>query len=258
MFEHAMLTGGAKGKRVWTTCAGVTGQLVLVAGMAVAPMVWPEAMPPAVFTMLAPMAPRGPAAKPNPEPKPVAQAAPIRKKKYDPTAGLVQPPAVPATIRIVKDPDEAEDRGPGPRWIGIPGGDPNGSDHPLVREILERGREVRPPKPPVTTATEKPPEAVPIRRVTQGGLVEAPRLVYRVEPRYPQLALMSHIEGVVNLKGVIAIDGHISELAIVNGNPLLAPAAIEAVRQWRYSATRLNGVPVEVETTIAVTFRLSR
>jgi protein TonB len=94
--------------------------------------------------------------------------------------------------------------------------------------------------------------------VTQGGMVEAPRLVYRVEPRYPQLALMSHVEGVVNLKGVIAIDGHISELAIESGHPLLVKAAVEAVRQWRYSATRLNGVPVEVVTTIAVTYTLNR
>jgi len=257
MFEDVMLKGSPKGKRVWTTCAGVTGQMVLVAGMVVAPMLWPEAMPPAVFTMLAPMAPPGPpAAKANPEPKSQTHPPAIRKR-YIPTTGLRQPTIVPPTIAVVIDPPNPTagrfvDRGP---WVR--GGFEIGDGTGIVDKVLRDGRDLA-VKPPVTPTTGKPAEVVPVRRVTQGGLVDPPRLVYRVEPRYPQLALTAHIEGVVNLKGVIAIDGHISELAIVNGHPLLAPAALEAVRQWRYTATRLNGVPVEVETTIAVTFRLNR
>jgi protein TonB len=229
--------------------------MVLVAGMVVAPMVWPEAMPPAVFTLLAPMAPPGRAAKPNPEPKPRVQAAPIRKP-YIPKPGLVQPTYVPPAIQAETEPPDTvvgNVAGPG-SWVdgGIGGGGGG-----LVDDVIRASQNVGPKEPPVKADPVKP-DPVPIRRVTQGGMVEAPRLVYRVEPRYPQLALMSHVEGVVNLKGVIAIDGHISELAIESGHPLLVKAAVEAVRQWRYSATRLNGVPVEVVTTIAVTFTLNR
>ena len=258
MFEHVMLTGSPKGKRVWTTCAGVTGQMLLVAGMVVAPMVWPEAMPTAVFTMLAPTAPPGREAKADPEARPPVHPAPIRKTYHVVPTGLVQPVSVPAKIEILTDKYEIADVGPTRPAIGVLGGDKNGSGSRLLRDFLDRAQSVYREERRVDPISVATPAAVPAQRVTIGGLVDPPRLVYRVEPRYPQLALTSHVEGVVNLKGVIAIDGHIAELAIENGNPLLAPAALEAVRQWRYTATRLNGVPVEVMTTIAVTFRLNR
>jgi protein TonB len=72
------------------------------------------------------------------------------------------------------------------------------------------------------------------------------------------LAKQAHVEGVVKLTGVIAIDGRIAALTIESGNPLLVPAARDAVRQWLYEPTLLNGVPVEVMTTIVVTFTLNR
>jgi protein TonB len=254
MFENVMLAGVPNGKRVWTTCAGVTGQMLLVAGMAVAPMMWPEAMPPAVFAMLAPTAPRGPAAdaKPKPEPKPQVHAAPPLRK-YKP--GFYQPTAVPGKIEMLKAPEEADDRG-GP-LIGIPGGSGDSRDDSLVRDIIERSREIPRPKP-VTIAAATPPEVVPIRRVKEGGRVSLAHLVYSVDPVYPALARAAHIEGVVKLRGVIAVDGHITELALESGHPLLAPAALAAVRQWRYAPTKLNDEPVEVVTAIEVTFRLNR
>lgn len=257
MFEHAMLAGSPKGKRVWTTCAGVTGQMVLVAGMAVAPMIWPEAMPPAVFTMLAPTAPQGPAPKAKAEPKPQAPAAPVRKKVPAATAGLVQPTGVPPEIKVVTDTPVNVIGNVGGRGNGVEGGLGTGNEAGPVGDIVRAGQEAGRKEPPRAAATVNPP-AIATPRVRIGGLVQEPRLVYRVEPRYPQLALMSRIEGVVKLSGVIAIDGHIAELAIENGNPLLAPAALVAVRQWRYEPTQLDGVPVEVVTSIVVTFRLSR
>jgi protein TonB len=257
MFENVMLAGGAKGKRVWTTCVGATGQVLLVAGMAMVPMLWPEALPPAVFTMLMPTAPRGEGAKAKPETKPEVRVAPTTKPVRVATNVLIQPPIVPPTIQIVTDASTTTLGNVGGRDTGIVGGTGTGPDTGLLDDIIRGGR--KPPvDPPVVIAAMKPPDAVPVPRIKVGGKVDAPRLIYRVEPVYPQLARTAHIEGVVKLRGVIAVDGHIAALALEGGHPLLAPAALEAVRQWRYAPTRLNDVPVELETTIEVTFRLNR
>jgi protein TonB len=86
-------------------------------------------------------------------------------------------------------------------------------------------------------------------------VVEA-QLVSRIEPRYPRLALQMRRSGSVILHAIINRDGHIDALEVVSGSPFFAQAALDAVRQWRYRPTMLNGEPVEVETTITVEFRL--
>jgi len=83
------------------------------------------------------------------------------------------------------------------------------------------------------------------------------QLISRLEPRYPPLALQTRKEGTVLLHAIISRDGRITALAVVSGSPWFAQAALEAVRQWRYRPTILNGEPVEVETSITVIFRLS-
>ena len=83
-------------------------------------------------------------------------------------------------------------------------------------------------------------------------------LLRRVDPIYPPLAKAAGVSGVVNLRGVIGIDGRIRDLTVVSGNPLLVPATLAAVRQWLYRPTILSGDPVEVETEIVVTFTLNR
>src|SRR5215831_6618673 len=80
-------------------------------------------------------------------------------------------------------------------------------------------------------------------------------LVYRVEPVYPRMAAIIRAHGVVKLHAIIATDGTIQSLNVIDGPPLLAEAAREAVRQWRYRPYILNGRPVEVETMITVNFK---
>lgn len=87
------------------------------------------------------------------------------------------------------------------------------------------------------------------------GVLQA-QLISRVEPRYPALAVQTKTEGVVRLHAIISRDGRITSLDILSGHPLLVQAALEAVSQWRYRPTMLNGEPVEVETSITVIFRL--
>lgn len=106
------------------------------------------------------------------------------------------------------------------------------------------------PEPPRT----EPPHVSPMRR--SGEVMEA-MLVNRVKPEYPPIAKAAHISGVVHLHAIIAKDGTVRELEVVDGNPLLAQAAKVAVQNWRYQPTRLNGEPVEVETYVTVNFVLN-
>ena len=82
-------------------------------------------------------------------------------------------------------------------------------------------------------------------------------LVYRIDPPYPVLARQAHIQGTVVLTALIDKEGIIQNLQVVSGHPLLAPAAIEAVKHWRYKPFLLDGQPVGVETTVTVNFRFS-
>ena len=88
------------------------------------------------------------------------------------------------------------------------------------------------------------------------GAVQQAKLVRQQPPVYPAVARQDGITGVVVVKAVIAKDGTIKPVDVVSGHPLLAPAAIDAVRQWEYQPTLLNGDPVEVVTTVNVTFAL--
>jgi protein TonB len=94
-------------------------------------------------------------------------------------------------------------------------------------------------------------------RIRKGGDVSAAKLIYQPKPEYPQLARMARIEGAVELEAVIGKDGTIEELKVLKGHPLLVNAALEAVRQWRYQPTLLNGEPIEVVTEIKVNFKLA-
>lgn len=84
------------------------------------------------------------------------------------------------------------------------------------------------------------------------------KLIRMVRPEYPVLAKIAHIAGVVHLIGIIAKDGTIRDLQLIDGNPLLARAAMEAVAQWVYKPTLLNREPVEVIAPIEVSFTLGQ
>ena len=88
--------------------------------------------------------------------------------------------------------------------------------------------------------------------------IQAAKIIKRVIPQYPPLAKQTRVQGTVRLTGIIAKDGTIQQLQLLSGHPLLAPVAMEAVRQWVYRPTILNGQPVEVIAPIDVTFTLQR
>jgi len=100
----------------------------------------------------------------------------------------------------------------------------------------------------------------PVRRGNDSGPVKVSslseaRLLNRVEPIYPKMAIIAGIRGEVKLHAIIARDGSIQSLNVSSGHPILAAAALDAVRQWRYQPYILNGDPVEVDTLITVNFK---
>lgn len=90
--------------------------------------------------------------------------------------------------------------------------------------------------------------------VRAGGVIQPPTRVVYVPPVYPSIAQAAGIGGVVILDCTIAPDGHVVDVRVLSGHPLLNEAAVNAVRQWRYRATRLDGVPVAVLMTVTVRF----
>ncbi len=110
------------------------------------------------------------------------------------------------------------------------------------------------PPPPVTLEKPKPvaPTRIHVSEVSPGYLIQ------KVQPTYPSLAIATRTEGEVRLEAIIGRDGSIQNLRLMSGHPMLAAAALAAVKQWRYRPHLLNGEPVEVETTVVVHFTLAR
>jgi periplasmic protein TonB len=107
---------------------------------------------------------------------------------------------------------------------------------------------------PVSNPVPPPPRDQ--ERVRVGGAIARPERVHYVAPIYPAVARAAHIEGTVILEAVIGTDGSVQELRVLRPVPFLSDAALEAVREWLFTPTRLNGEPVPVVMTVTVTFSL--
>ncbi len=159
---------------------------------------------------------------------------------------VTTPSAIPRTVSIIREEDLPPDVMQG-TLTGVPNGVPNGEPNGVPNGIPNGIGTGNPPPPP--------PPAVQ-HRIRVGGNVQAAKMIHQVQPSYPQIAKTAHVQGTVVLHAVIAKDGSVQELTYLSGPPLLMPAAMEAVRQWKYQPTLLNGEPVEVDTTISVIFTM--
>jgi TonB family protein len=124
----------------------------------------------------------------------------------------------------------------------------------LVVLFAGSGLEARPSQeqtsPPASQGTALP------QRIRVSQKVEEGLIAKKVQPQYPQEAREQHIQGTVVLKAQISKEGDVIQLELVSGHPMLVPAAIEAVKQWKYKPFLLNGQPLLVETQITVNFTL--
>jgi protein TonB len=248
MFETALLPTGRQTKRTWTTFIGVTGQVLLVGGLVLAPLISPAALPRVVWSVaLAPPSP------PSPPPVPV-RVTPVSHTTIVRSNVFREPTSIPRDVKVVID-DVAEAAPPGPTVIGaVPSvggpGDSIGILHPVQLEVPRP----RPPDTaPVTTPKATPTPTKP-PRITVLQMAEP---IQRINPIYPPIARAARIGGKVELLGVLGTDGRIHEIKVLSGHPLLVKAAVDAVMQWVYRPTILNGQPVEVQAPITVTFILN-
>lgn len=254
MFEQTFVGEGQTKKPVTVLVAFAIQTVVLVV-LAIIPMIWFDVLPAAQFTSML-VAPPPP---PPPPPPPAAAPPPVKVVKMIPRqfdAGkLMAPTAVPKAVAQIKE-DELPPPTAGVGVMGgVPGGVAGGSIGGVLGGIIGSVPVVAPPPPPPAKKVEA---VVTPQRVRVGGNVRPPRPIRQPSPIYPPLAKQARISGVVRLSAVISRDGTIQELKAISGHPLLIPAALEAVKQWLYEPTLLNGEPVEVDTQIDVTFTLNQ
>ena len=250
IFEDILL-GSSVEQRKRKTLATATSlflQLLVIGSLLLFPLWFTEVLPmPQMLTFLVAPPPPPPPSPPPPSP-PSVKVVKVASNIAD--GRLRTPSRIPAKVEMIK-----EDDAPPPAPItggvvgGIPGGIPGGQLGGVIGGIISSSSSV--------SAVPSPSRPMPTAqrvRVSQG--VIAGLLINRIEPTYPALAQQARIQGAVVLTAVIAKDGSVAHLQVLSGNPLLAPAAIAAVKQWRYKPFVLNGQPVEVETTITVTFHV--
>ncbi len=173
-------------------------------------------------------------------------------KQFD-GSRLMAPKQVPKEIAMIKE-DEMPAANTGVVG-GVPGGVPGGSPGGVIGGIIGGVAAAAPPPPP--PAVKQEVKAAP-KRITVGGNVQQAMLVSQPKPVYPPLARQARIQGTVRFTAIIGRDGTIQNLTMMSGHPLLVQAATDAVKQWRYKPTLLNGEPVEVVTQIDVNFTLSQ
>ncbi len=254
MFERSFLPPG-RTARPWTVLVSFAGQMALVGLAVLVPLIYNETLPAArlIDILLAPTPPPGRPTESSPPKmlKMVAKAPPRAITEH----GLIAPATVPSKVALlIEEPLETAPTSYGE--AGVPGG--IGTATSLGNSALARMIESIPkPAEPPPAALPKPETPPVIRRIVVGGLVQAAKLISQPLPVYPALARQARISGVVKLHALIGADGAIANLRLISGHPLLAPAAMEAVKKWRYQPTLLNGNPVEVDTEVSVTFALN-
>ena len=242
MFEE-MVVSNAKNKKTnkpWTVVVSMLFQIGFLAILILIPLIYTEALPRAMMSsiLLAP--------PPPPPPAPVAVVH-VKPQVHLMEAGkLVAPKVIPKDVKIIKEEEQPPDMGAGIAG-GVPGGVAGGSMGGVIGGVIGGAGSAAPP-PPKPTVT----------RTRVGGAVQAAKLVNRVQPVYPPLARQTRISGTVKLHAIIGKSGNVEQLQVVSGHPLLVQAALDAVRQWRYQPTLLNGEPVEVDTEIDVIFSLAQ
>jgi periplasmic protein TonB len=245
MFDEMVISSPhpKKTNKWWTVLVSTAFQVAFLAILILIPLIYTEALP---KTMMATMLTAPPPPPPPPPPPVATQIVKVKPQVHLMDAGkLVAPKVIPKDVKIIKE--EAEpDMGAVGMAGGVPGGVAGGSMGGVLGGVIGGMGTVAPPKPK---------QSGPLR---VGGNVQAAKIINRVQPVYPPLARQTRISGTVRLHAIISKDGTIQQLEVVSGHPLLQQAALDAVRQWRYQPTLLNGEPVEVDTTIDVIFSLNQ
>jgi periplasmic protein TonB len=242
MFNDLVISGAnsTKTNKSWTVLVSTIIQSAILGVLILIPLIYTEALPKGMLTTFI--------VPPPPPPPPPPPAAAIQRI-VKPIVHLIKngqmmaPTVIPKKIEMIKEEAAPPDVGVSG---GVVGGVAGGSAGGVLGGIIGGVGGAPPPPPP-------PKSNKPLR---VGGNVQQANLLRMVQPVYPPIAKTAHISGTVILHAIISKDGTIEQLEYVSGPPLLMKNAMDAVHQWRYKPTMLNGEPVEVDTTVSVVFTL--
>lgn len=246
MFRESLIETSSvmRARRRWATLASFFVETAAIGVLVLFPLIYTEALPRLHFTDTVPPPPGRPA-PPGPKER-ITRLEPVPNDLRE--NPLEAPHVIPTGVDMRPDrkraTTDADDQPP--CVICVDGGvplDDRSQGNRTISTLLQ--------PPPVHPDIKQPRASVIRRSVMDPGM-----LIVKVDPKYPPMARQTRTQGPVVLTALIGRDGHIENLHAVSGHPLLIPAALEAVRQWRYRPTMLNGQPVEVETQVTVIFRL--
>ena len=238
-------------RQPWTLAVSFLAQCLLLSLGVLIPLIYTQTLPAGqwVSRLLAPP----PLAAPRDAPKVVAAPPQRTAPSRVPDSVLRQPARIPPEVALI---DDLAHAAPAIHELDVPFVMHGATDGVWRSFGNDRsGATIVPPPPPELA---RPPESAaanaPIR---VGGDVQSAKLINRTMPRYPPLARQARVQGRVLLEAIIGDDGTIQKLRAISGHPLLVPAALSAVKRWRYRPTLLNGQPVPVITQVEVRFTLS-
>ena len=237
IFSESLIASGKSQRRnPWATFGALTFQLVLLLAVVVIPLLHTDTLPKReMLTML--YAP------------PLAAAASNATRLQAPTPAYTSK-SIPAPTPNMQEAPSASVNTTGGVVGGVPSGVVGGVSSGVFNEALSSTRSL-----PVLAKTLEP---TPVKRIRVASRVAEANLIHDVAPTYPPEAGRARVEGTVVLMAVIGRDGSVQDVRVESGLPLLAQAAIDAVKQWRYRPYLLNGEPVEVDSRITINFTLAR
>jgi protein TonB len=222
-----------------TLPVSIAAHAVLIALIFLVPILRSDELPNAATSVRAffvepAAAPPPPPPPPPPAPK-AAQVVPKTPPKVVEDQRFTAPVDVPDQVK----PDQGID-------LGVEGGVPGGVEGGVPGGVVGGVVGGLPDAPP------------PVQAVRVGGQIKEPKKVKDVKPAYPDIAKQARVQGMVILECTISPQGKVTDVKVLRGLPLLDAAAEEAVKQWIYTPTLLNGVPVPVIMTVTVNFKLSQ
>jgi periplasmic protein TonB len=248
MFRESLIetSGVMRARRRWATLVSFVVETTAIGVLVLFPLIYTEALPRLHFGDPVPPPPGRRIAGPK-----VHRTELVKVPDELQTSPFVEPHTIPTSIDMTPDRrkpiSEAEVEPPCAVCVdnSIPGD--RSRDQNIFTNILRPRTDLH---PDVKAASH--PSFIRVSSMQPG------MLIVRVEPRYPPLAVQTRTQGEVVLAALIGRDGRVENLHAVSGHPLLIKAALEAVSQWRYRPTILNGQAVEVETQVTVNFRLGQ
>jgi protein TonB len=218
---------------------------VVIAAIIVLPLVFGEDVLPATTEAVRAFFAQPPEVAlppPPPPPPPAGVRAAVR-----PAPAAPRPPVEAKFTAPIEVPDTVQPE-PASIDLGIEGGVPGGVEGGVPGGVVGGVVGGLPLAPPPSTMGRAP--------VRVGGQIRAPKLVTRVEPKYPEIALAARTSALLILEATVGTDGRVTDVKVLRGHPLFDEAAVDAVRQWRYQPLLLNGIPVHFVVTVTLQFNI--